>query len=156
LGTVAVVRAGGRHALGGLCVCLLIALRVHGDWAFMAMQGSAAFFGSAAFSLGMTIISDRHESARSFGAAISAQAAYQIAALWAGPLLLHLSGLKGVFLLLAPPASVAVVLTPLLPARGRALPLAAKGGLFRPAMLLAFLGFTVFLVGAGAYWTYVS
>lgn len=144
-------------ALGGMFLCLLIALRARGYWEFVSMLAAAAFFASAAFSLGMTIVSDRHESARGFGVAVSAQAAYQIAALWAGPLLLRLSGLNGVLFLLAIPAALAIALTPLLPARGRAVASAARGGLLlRPAMLLAFAGFTLFFVGAGAYWTYVE
>ncbi len=143
-------------ALSGMCASLLAALGVHGYWAFVALQAAAAFFSSAAFSLGMTIISDGHESERSFGAAISAQAAYQIAALWAGPLLLRLSGLAGVLLLLAAPAALALLVTPLLPTRGRPTPRAARGGLVRPALLLAFVGFALFFVGAGAYWTYIE
>ena len=143
-------------ALAGMCLCLLIALRVRGYWVSVSMLGAAAFFASAAFSLGMTIVSDRHESARGFGLAVSAQAAYQIAALWAGPLLLRLSGLNGVLLLLAVPAALAIALMPLLPAQGRAIPRQARGGLLRPAPLLAFLGFAMFFVGAGAYWTYIE
>jgi hypothetical protein len=143
-------------ALSGMCVSLLVALGVHGYWLFVSLQAVAAFFGSAAFSLGMTIVSDGHESARSFGVAISAQAAYQIAALWAGPLLLRGSGLDGVLLLLAVPAGLAILGTRVLPARGRVLPPAMRGSLLRPAMLLAFAGFTLFFVGAGAYWTYIE
>ena len=75
-------------ALGGMCLCLLAALGTRGYWLFVSMQAAAAFFGSAALSLGMTIMSDRHESERSFGTAISAQAAYQIAAIWAGSMML--------------------------------------------------------------------
>jgi predicted MFS family arabinose efflux permease len=142
--------------LGGMCLCLLIALRLQGYWAFVSMQGAAAFFASAAFSLGMTIISDGHESTRGFGTAISAQAAYQIAALWAGPLLLRVSGLSGVLGLLALPAALAILLTPLLPARGRSIAREQRSGLFRAPTLLAFAGFTVFFVGAGAYWTYIE
>jgi predicted MFS family arabinose efflux permease len=142
--------------LGGMCLCLLIALRLQGYWAFVSMQGAAAFFASAAFSLGMTIISDGHESTRGFGTAISAQAAYQIAALWAGPLLLRVSGLSGVLMLLAVPAGIAILATPLLPAHGRAIPREHRSGVFRSATLLAFAGFTVFFVGAGAYWTYIE
>lgn len=143
-------------ALSGMCVSLIAALGVHGYWLFVSLQAAAAFFSSAAFSLGMTIVSDGHESARSFGVAISAQAAYQIAALWAGPLLLRGSGLDGVLLLLAIPAGLAILGARLLPARGRALPQAVQGSLIRPAMLLAFTGFTLFFVGAGAYWTYIE
>ncbi len=143
-------------ALGGMCLCLLAALGVRGHWVFVSMQAAAAFFGSAAFSLGMTIVSDRHESERSFGTAVSAQAAYQIAAIWAGPSLLAVSGLNGVLILLAVPAGLALVLAPLLPARGRAIPPEARTGLLRPATLLAFIGFAIFFVGAGAYWTYIE
>ena len=143
-------------ALGGMCVSLLAALGVHGYWLFVSLQAAAAFFGSAAFSLGMTIVSDGHQSARSFGVAISAQAAYQIAALWAGPLLLRGSGLDGVLLLLAIPAGLAILGARVLPARGRVLPPASRGSLLRPPLLLAFAGFTLFFVGAGAYWTYIE
>jgi len=143
-------------ALAGMCLCLVIALGVHRYWAFALMQGAAAFFASAAFSLGMTIISDGHESTRSFGAAISAQAAYQIAALWAGPWLLRLSGLNGVLALLALPAALGILLSPFLPAHGRPISLAARRGLLRPPTLLAFTGFAIFFVGAGAYWTYIE
>jgi predicted MFS family arabinose efflux permease len=143
-------------ALAGMALCLLLALGVHGYWAFVSMQGAAAFFASAAFSLGMTIISDGHESTRSFGTAISAQAAYQIAALWAGPWLLKASGLDGVLVLLAVPAGLCLVLMPLLPARGRPIAREHRSGVFRPATLLAFIGFAIFFVGAGAYWTYIE
>ncbi len=143
-------------ALGGMCLCLLIGLRVRGYWVSVSMLAAAAFFASGAFSLGMTIVSDRHESARGFGLAVSLQAAYQIAALWAGPALLRLSGLNGVLLLLAVPAGLAIALTRLLPAQGRAVAPEARGGLLRPATLLAFLGFAIFFVGAGAYWTYIE
>ncbi|HJS91547.1 MAG TPA: MFS transporter [Steroidobacteraceae bacterium] len=143
-------------ALGGMSLFLFAALGVHGYWLFVSLQGAAAFFASAAFSLGMTIISDGHESTRGFGTAISAQAAYQIAALWAGPMLLRASGLNGVLALLAVPAALAVLVTPLLPARGRSIPSEHRSGLLRGATLLAFAGFTCFFVGAGAYWTYIE
>lgn len=144
-------------ALGGMCAASLIAMLTHGYWPFVLLQGLAAFCGSAAFSLGMTILSDGHESARGFGIAISAQAAYQIAALWAGPALLRLSGLDGVLVLLAVPAGLGVALTPLLPRAGRAVSAGyAAHRLLRPATVLAFIGFTAFFVGAGAYWTYLE
>jgi len=143
-------------ALAGMALSLLVALGVHGYWAFVSLQGAAAFFASAAFSLGMTIISDGHESTRSFGTAISVQAAYQIAALWAGPWLLKASGLDGVLALLAVPAGLCLVLTPFLPARGRAIAREHRSGVLRPATLLAFMGFAIFFVGAGAYWTYIE
>ncbi|MGH8297202.1 MAG: MFS transporter, partial [Steroidobacteraceae bacterium] len=144
-------------SLGGMFAADFATLFVRDYAAFVAMQGIAAFFASAVFSLGMTILSDGHKSARSFGIAISAQSAYQIAALWAGPSLLRLSGLDGVLLLLAIPAAVVIALTPLLPAQGR--PLAAEQsarGLLKPATLLAFAGFGIFYMGAGAYWTYLE
>lgn len=144
-------------ALGGMCAAGLAAMLAHGFWSFVLLQGLAAFCGSAAFSLGMTILSDGRESARTFGVAIAAQALYQIAALWAGPSLLRLSGLDGVLALLAVPAGLAIALTPLLPAAGRAVTShGATRGLLQPATLAAFVGFTAFFVGAGAYWTYLE
>lgn len=144
-------------SLGGMLVANVATLFVRDYMAFVLMQAVAAFFASAVFSLGMTIISDGHESARSFGIAISVQSAYQIAALWAGPSLLRLSGLDGVLLLLALPAGLAIALAPLLPDQGR--PSAARqsvSGLLVPATLLAFAGFFIFYMGAGAYWTYLE
>jgi predicted MFS family arabinose efflux permease len=148
---------GAAIALGGTCVACLAAMLTRGYWPFVLLQGLAGFFGSAAFSLGMTILSDGRESARGFGVAISAQAVYQIAALWAGPWLLRLSGLDGVLALLAVPAGLGIALAPLLPAAGR--PVKTRGaakGLLKPATLLAFAGFTAFFIGAGAYWTYLE
>lgn len=144
-------------SLAGMVAADVATLFVRDYWAFVLLQGVAAFFACAAFSLGMTILSDRHESARTFGIAISVQAAYQIAALWAGPSLLQFSGLNGVLALLAIPAALALVLTPFLPDQGRALPAGqSHRGLFRPATLAAFAGFFAFFVGAGAYWTYAE
>ena len=143
-------------SLASMGLCLVLALGAHRFWLFAALQGAAGFFASAAFSLGMTVISDGRDSARGFGAAMAAQAAYQIGALWAGPLLLRLPGVSGVMLLLAIPAGLAMILAPLLPMRGRPAPPATRGGLFRPAVLLTFLGAGIFFVGAGAYWTYIE
>jgi predicted MFS family arabinose efflux permease len=148
---------GAALALGGMCIACLVAMLMHGYWPFVLLQALAAFFGSAAFSLGMTILSDGRESARGFGVAIAAQGAYQIAALWAGPALLRLSGLDGVLALLAIPAGIGIALAPLLPATGR--PVRTHGaakGLLKPATLIAFTGFTAFFIGAGAYWTYLE
>jgi predicted MFS family arabinose efflux permease len=148
---------GAAVSLAGMCAACLAAMLTHGYWPFLLLQGLAAFFAGAAFSLGMTVLSDGRESARGFGVAISAQSAYQIAALWAGPALLRLSGLDGVLALLAIPAGLSVALAPLLPAAGRAVKThGAAGGLLRPATLLAFIGFTAFFIGAGAYWTYLE
>lgn len=148
---------GAAIALGGMCAAALAAMLTHGYWPFVLLQGLAAFFGSAAFSLGMTILSDGRESARGFGVAISTQAAYQIAALWAGPWLLRLSGLNGVLALLAIPAGLGIALAPLLPAAGRPVKMhGAAKGLLSPATLIAFMGFTAFFIGAGAYWTYLE
>ena len=148
---------GTAIALGGMCAACVAAMLTHGYWPFALLQGLAAFFASAAFSLGMTILSDGRESARGFGVAISTQAAYQIGALWAGPLLLRLPGLIGVLALLAIPAGLGVALAPLLPTAGRAVRAhGAAKGLVRPATLAAFIGFTAFFIGAGAYWTYLE
>jgi predicted MFS family arabinose efflux permease len=144
-------------SLAGMFIANVATLFVHDYTAFVLMQAVAAFFASAAFSLGMTVISDGHESARNFGIAIAVQAAYQIAALWAGPSLLRLSGLDGILLLLALPAGLVIVLAPLLPGQGR--PSAARqsvAGLLMPSTLLAFAGFFIFYMGAGAYWTYLE
>jgi len=144
-------------SLGAMCAACVAAMLTRGYGPFVLLQGLAAFCASAAFSLGMTILSDGRESARGFGVAISAQSLYQIAALWAGPSLLRLSGLDGVLVLLALPAGLGVALAPLLPTAGRAVRTehAAKG-LLRPATLCAFVGFTAFFIGAGAYWTYLE
>jgi hypothetical protein len=150
-------RLGAAIALGAMCLACLAGMLTQGYWAFALWQGSAAFFASAAFSLGMTILSDGRESARGFGVAIAVQAAYQIAALWAGPSLLRLPGLLGVLALLAVPAGLGVALAPLLPAAGRAVRTrGAARGLVRPATIAAFIGFTAFFIGAGAYWTYLE
>jgi len=150
-------RLGAAIALGGMCLMCVAAMLTHGYGAVVVWLGLAAFLASAAFSLGMTVLSDGRESARGFGVAIAIQSAYQIAALWAGPSLLELSGLVGVLALLAIPSGLGVALAPLLPAAGRAVQArGAAKGLVRPATLAAFIGFTAFFIGAGAYWTYLE
>lgn len=146
----------GAMALGGMCLGLLISLRARDYWEFVSMQASAGFFASAAFSLGMTVISDRQEAASGFGIAIAAQGAYQIAVLWAGPALLRFSGVNGLLALLAVPAGIAIFLMPALPKRGRALGRRAWTDLMQAPTLLAFTGCTIFFVGAGCYWTYIE
>ncbi len=148
---------GAAIALGGMCATCVAAMLTHGYWPVALLLGLTAFLASAAFSLGMTVLSDGRESARGFGVAIATQSAYQIAALWAGPALLRLSGLVGVLALLAIPAGLGVALTPLLPAAGRAVKThGAAKGLVRPATIAAFIGFAAFFIGAGAYWTYLE
>jgi MFS transporter, DHA1 family, inner membrane transport protein len=150
-------RRGAAVALGGMCATCLAAMLTHGYGAVVLLLGLAGFLASAAFSLGMTVLSDGRESARGFGVAIATQSAYQIAALWAGPSLLRLSGLVGVLALLAIPSGLGVALAPLLPAAGRAVQTrGAAKGLARPATMAAFIGFTAFFIGAGAYWTYLE
>jgi MFS transporter, DHA1 family, inner membrane transport protein len=150
-------RRGAAIALGGMCATCMAAMLTHGYGAVVVWLGLAAFLASAAFSLGMTVLSDGRESARGFGVAIAIQSAYQIAALWAGPSLLRMSGLVGVMALLAIPSGLGVALAPLLPAAGRAVQAhGAAKGLARPATLAAFIGFTAFFIGAGAYWTYLE
>ena len=148
---------GAAIALGGMCATCVAAMLTHGYWPVVLLLGLAAFLASAAFSLGMTVLSDGRESARGFGVAIATQSAYQIAALWAGPSLLRLSGLIGVLALLAIPSGLGVALAPLLPAAGRAVKThGAAKGLARPETIAAFIGFTAFFIGAGAYWTYLE
>ena len=148
---------GAAIALGGMCATCVAAMLTHGYWPVVLLLGLAAFLASAAFSLGMTVLSDGRESARGFGVAIATQSAYQIAALWAGPSLLRLSGLIGVLALLAIPSGLGVALAPLLPPAGRAVEThGAAKGLVRPATIAAFIGFAAFFIGAGAYWTYLE
>ena len=150
-------RLGAAIALGGMCLTCVGAMLTRGYGAVVVWLGLAGFLASAAFSLGMTVLSDGRESARGFGIAIAAQSAYQIAALWAGPSLLRLPGLVGVLALLAIPSGLGIALAPLLPTAGRAVPArGAARGLARPATLAAFTGFTAFFIGAGSYWTYLE
>jgi predicted MFS family arabinose efflux permease len=144
-------------SLGGMTLCLLVALSARDYWAFVSMQGIAAFCGSAAFALGMAIISDRPEATRGFGLAICGQIVYQIAVLWAGPFLLReLSGVDAILALLALPAGLAVPLAPLLPVQRRSMPGAVPGNLARPATLIALLSYAIYYIGTGAYWTYIE
>jgi hypothetical protein len=150
-------RRGAVISLGGMCAACAAAMLTHGYGAVVLWLGLAAFLASAAFSLGMTVLSDGRESARGFGVAIATQSAYQIGALWAGPALLRLPGLVGVLALLAIPCGLGVALAMLLPATGRAVKShSAARGLVRPATVAAFVGFTAFFIGAGAYWTYLE
>ena len=144
-------------ALGGMLAANSLAMFIHRDWAFMLVQGAAGFFGSSVFCLGMTILSDRHESARTFGVAGALQVAFQVAALLAGPTLLRIAGLSGILAVLATISGLAIFLVPMLPSRGR--PVTRSGAslaFFKPATVAGLLGYLMFFVNVGAYWTYIE
>jgi predicted MFS family arabinose efflux permease len=144
-------------ALGGMLVTISLTMMMHRYWAFVLMQGAAGFFAGAIFCLALTILSDREDSARSFGVSTAMQVTYQVAALLAGPVLLRSGGLNSVLLLLAIPAGLAMLLTPLLPTHGRTvLHSQVRRGLLAPATVIALIGYGVFFVNAGAFWTYVE
>jgi predicted MFS family arabinose efflux permease len=143
-------------ALGGLFAANSLAMLVHGYWAFVLLQGAAGFCGSSVFCLTTTILSDRHESARSFGVSNAMQTTYQVAALLAGPTLLRLAGLNGVLAMLALPAGLAMLLTPLLPTYGRAVGAERLRHLLTPATVIALVGCGTFFANVGAYWTYIE
>jgi DHA1 family inner membrane transport protein len=144
-------------ALGGMLAANLLTMVVHRFWVFVLAQGLAGFFAGLVFSLAMTILSDREESARTFGIAIAVQGVYQVTALLAGPTLLRLAGLNGVIAMVAVPSGLALFFTSLLPAHGRvSVALVHSKGLFTPATTVALIGFGTFFVNAGAYWTYVE
>jgi len=144
-------------ALGGMLAANSLAMLVHDYWAFVLMQGIGGFFGGAVFSLAMTILSDRAESARSFGIANAVQVTYQVAGLLAGPTLLRWAGLSGVLAVLAASSGLALLLVPLLPAGGRTVTSARVPKAFlKPATLIGLIGVGTFFVNAGAYWTYIE
>jgi hypothetical protein len=74
-----------------------------------------------------------------------------------GPSLLRLAGMNGLLALLVVLCGVALAFTPLLPARGKtATAQGVSKELFRPTTLFALVGFGLFFLNAGAYWTYVQ
>jgi len=143
--------------LGGVLVTNALAMLVHGYWTIVFMQGAAGFFATAVICLGLTILSDREESARGFGVSNAMQVVYQICAILAGPALLRMGGLNGVLVMLAGLSGLTMFLAPLLPAHGRTVETqGVSKGLLKPATLLSLLGFGIYFVNAGAYWTYVE
>jgi len=144
-------------ALGGILAANSLALLVHQYWAFVFLQGIAGFCSGSVLCLGMTILSDRAESTRSFGIANAMQVVYQVAALLAGPTLLRWAGLNGILAMLAALSGVALLAASFLPARGRTVTSArASTGLLKPATLITFIGVGAYFVNAGAYWTYIG
>jgi len=143
--------------LAGMLVAYSLAMVMHSYWAFVLLQGAAGFFGSAVLCLALTILSDRADSARSFGIAFALQTAYQVAAFLAGPTLLRIAGLNGVLAMLAASSGLALLLAPLLPAHGRTVTVThSPAALLKPAILIALIGCGTFFVNAGAYWTYIE
>jgi predicted MFS family arabinose efflux permease len=144
-------------ALSGMVATNTLAIFFHDYRTFVLLQGAAGFFGTAVICLALTMLSDCEEAARGFGLSNAMQVVYQISMILAGPFLLRLGGLNGVLALLTLLGGSAVALTPLLPDQGR---VAATAGfsreLFRPTTLLALVGFGMFFLNAGAYWTYVQ
>jgi len=144
-------------ALGGMIVTNLLAMLVHRYWVFVLLLGAAGFFAAAVICLAVTILSDRQESERGFGMANALQVVYQICGFLAGPTLLRVAGLNGVLAVLVALSGLAMLLVPLLPAHGR-MGVSEKPtkDLLKPATLLALLGFAIFFVNAGGYWTYIE
>src|SRR6266702_156971 len=144
-------------ALGGMLATTSLAMVLHRYWTFVLLQGATGVFATAVICLAVTVLSDRHESARAFGMANAMQVVYQITALLLGPTLLRLAGLNGVLAVIVALSGLAMLLAPLLPAHGRTV--VSEGvskGLLKPVTLLGLLGFGMFFVNAGAYWTYVE
>ncbi|HEX3847913.1 MAG TPA: hypothetical protein VHV81_11090, partial [Steroidobacteraceae bacterium] len=80
-------------SLGGMLLANAMGLMLHGYWWFVVLQGLSGFMSSAAFALGMTLLSDRPESARGFGITTALQVVYQVVILLAGPWLLGIGGI---------------------------------------------------------------
>ena len=144
-------------SLSGLLGANALSMLLHAYGPFVVLQGVSGFCASAAFSLGMTMLSDRVDSARSFGVATASQVLYQVLALLAGPALLRAGGMNAVLLLMAIPSGLAMSFIPRMPARGRALPtqLLPKG-LLKPATVVAIAAFGAWFVNVGGYWTYIE
>jgi hypothetical protein len=156
------VRSGHWHraatlALGGMLATNSLAMLLHQYWVFVLIQGTTGFFATSIICLAVTILSDRSESARAFGMSNALQVVYQISAMLLGPTLLRLAGLNGVLGVMVAMSALALLLLPLLPDCGRAVvSQGAMKTLLKPATLLGLLGFGMFFVNAGAYWTYVE
>jgi hypothetical protein len=144
-------------ALGGMLATTSLAMLLHRYWMFVLLQGATGFFSTAVICLAVTILSDRHESARAFGTANAMQVLYQVSVLFVGPTLLRLTGLNGVLAVIAALSVFGMPLALLLPAHGRTVVSAGVSkGILKPATLLGLLGYGIFFVNVGAYWTYVE
>ena len=144
-------------ALGGMFAANYASMVLREYWAFVLVQGAAGFCCTAVFCLAMTILSDRSEPTRMFGAAAAAASLYQVIIILAGPTLLLHGGINTVLAILGGGSGLALFFAPLLPARGRTLP--SKIGfrdLSKPATIVALLAFGIFYINAGAYWTYIE
>jgi predicted MFS family arabinose efflux permease len=144
-------------ALSGMIATNTLAMFFHDYRIFVLLQGLAGFFDTAVICLTLTILSDCEESARGFGLSNAMQVIYQISMFLIGPGLLKLAGMNGLLALLAALCVVALALTALLPAQGKtAMAEKVSKELFRPTTLFALIGFGLFFLNAGAYWTYVQ
>src|SRR5579872_6425948 len=144
-------------ALSGMIATNTFAIFFHDYRTFVLLQGIAGFFDTAVICLTLTILSDSEECARGFGLSNAMQVIYQISLFLVGPALLKMAGMNGLLALLAVLCVVALALTPLLPAQGKkTLAKRVSKELFRPTTLFAFVGFGLFFLNAGAYWTYVQ
>ncbi len=143
--------------LGGMLLANTLGLAFHGYGLFTALQGLSGFTSSAAFALGMTMLSDQPQAARGFGLATGLQVVYQVCTLFVGPWLLRHGGMNAILVLLALPCGLAMLLTPLIPAHGRTItPGSRTTSLFAPATALAIAAFGAWFVNVGGYWTYVE
>jgi predicted MFS family arabinose efflux permease len=147
--------------LGGLLAANVAALYIHALIPFIALQGLVGFCGGSLYSLSLTVLSDCRHPHRYFAYAIGAQTMYEVAALFAGPLLIHRGGVNAMLELFGALCLLGLPLVRFVPAQGhtRAHPLGtvpAGSGLLSAPVLLSLLGCFLFYTNVGAFWTYIE
>ncbi|MEZ5501082.1 MAG: hypothetical protein R3E77_16820 [Steroidobacteraceae bacterium] len=143
--------------LAGLSASCALAAVSHQFTGFLLALAAAGLFGGSAYSLALTMLSDRRDPARWFGISVAAQVGFQVVGLWLGPAVIAAAGSPGLMGLFAALALAAIATVRYLPRRSETsaevLSATSSSLLARGAVLL---GCLLFFFNVGCYWTYVE
>lgn len=147
--------------LAGLTVANGASMLIHAFVPFLVLQGLVGFCGGSLYSLSLTVLSDCRHPDRYFAFAIGAQTLYEVAGLFAGPLMIHHGGAAAVLGLFTALSVAGFALVGGVPLRGHACAPAAGEAAHGAALLsvpvgFALLGCFLFYMNIGAVWTYVE
>lgn len=150
--------AATRVLLVGLIVTDLLWFVCERQWIpLLAVQCLMGFLSGSLYSLTLAVIGDGKHADRMFGIIMAAQVAFQVIGLLAGPLILRHGGLDLIIAIFALLNAASLLLTSLLPARGRSVVTTVPFvSLMKLPIVLALAGCVFFMLNIGAYWTYVE
>ena len=150
--------AAARVLLIGLIVADLLWFVCERRWIpLLAVQCLIGFLSGSLYSLTLAVIGDGRHPDRMFGIIMAAQVTFQVIGLLAGPLILRHGAIDLLIAIFALLNAASLLLTGVLPARGRSLAKTVPfASLMKLPIVLGLAGCVFFMLNVGAYWTYVE